>query len=239
MHHSSTVAIANPYLDFYRQVGGQQYDFGNLRQMLAHRDEGIQEYAFAVPNQEALDTIARYGPILEMGAGTGYWAHLLRQMGVDVMACDQQVVADGGDNQFHFRRPWTAVVQAKAGPWLALHPDRTLLLVWPDYSSPFGRQCLDFFTGDRLIYVGEGYGGCTGDDAFHKRLNREWTECELVDIPQWDGVHDYLQVYQRLHPRSVHEALRPRRRRLRDCGERHYEDCPLDDCTSHGRRADR
>lgn len=35
-------------------------------------------YAFAVPNEAALKVIEQYSPIIEVGAGTGYWASLLR-----------------------------------------------------------------------------------------------------------------------------------------------------------------
>ena len=38
--------------------------------------------AFAVPSNAALAMVARYGPIVEMGCGTGYWASLLRERGV-------------------------------------------------------------------------------------------------------------------------------------------------------------
>ena len=47
--------------------------------------------AFAVPNQQALDVLAKHAPLLELGAGTGYWASLLRGAGVDVLAYDRDV----------------------------------------------------------------------------------------------------------------------------------------------------
>jgi hypothetical protein len=48
----------------------------------------VQRYAFAVPTREALETISQYAPIVELGAGTGYWAWLLRRRGVDCVAYD-------------------------------------------------------------------------------------------------------------------------------------------------------
>lgn len=46
------------------------------------------KYAFAVPNERALQVIAYYSPVVEVGAGTGYWAGLLRKRGVEVIAVD-------------------------------------------------------------------------------------------------------------------------------------------------------
>ena len=51
--------------------------------------------------------------------------------------------------------------------------------------------------GDRLVYVGEGDGGCNASDAFFIELARAWTLTTEVEIPQWYGIHDYLQVYER------------------------------------------
>jgi hypothetical protein len=45
---------------------------------LAHvyRGEFIKKYGYAIPNKEALERIASYGPLLEIGAGAFYVALL-------------------------------------------------------------------------------------------------------------------------------------------------------------------
>src|SRR5215471_9090998 len=48
----------------------------------------VRRYAFAIPTEAALSVLARFAPIIELGAGTGYWAHLLRRRGVDCLAFD-------------------------------------------------------------------------------------------------------------------------------------------------------
>ena len=45
-------------------------------------------FSCGIPNAAALSTIAKYAPILELGSGSGYWAALLQQAGVDVIAMD-------------------------------------------------------------------------------------------------------------------------------------------------------
>jgi len=159
------------------------------------RDEGIQNYSFAVPSKEALESIACYAPIVEMGAGTGYWAYLLQQLHVDIIAYDKQIVVEGNDNQFKFRKSWTNIHRGSPSN-LTVHPDRTLLLCWPDYASPFAEQCLRAYPGDTLIFIGENWGGCTADDGFFELLSKQWTSIKTLDIPQWDGIYDYLTIFQ-------------------------------------------
>ena len=45
-------------------------------------------YSFATPTPPALDLLASLGDIVEVGAGTGYWAAALRARGVGVLAFD-------------------------------------------------------------------------------------------------------------------------------------------------------
>lgn len=156
------------------------------------------QFAFAIPCPEALDAIAAWGPIVEMGAGTGYWAHLLRKRGVDVIAYDRAPGTSKG-NHFKFTHAWTEVTKGHP-PVLRAHADRTLMLCWPDYDSGFASNCLRSYRGRRLIYIGEGTGGCTGDDRFHRTLDRDWTEVRTVRIPQWPSVHDMLCLYERGRP---------------------------------------
>lgn len=82
-------------------------------------------------------------------------------------------------------------------PWSKYH-QHTLLLCWSPYGEPFAFECLQAFQGTQLVYVGEGPGGCTGDDRFHEELSQAWTcEGNLV-IPQWFGIHDSVFLYDRL-----------------------------------------
>ena len=48
-------------------------------------------FSWAIPCEEALQTIKKYGPICEVGAGSGYWASLLADRGVDIEAYDTRV----------------------------------------------------------------------------------------------------------------------------------------------------
>lgn len=162
----------------------------------SRRDALCRKYAWAIPSPEALDRIAALGPIVEIGAGTGYWAYLLGEMGVDVLAYDINPPGPGSSNHYHKGvDPWTEVLQG--GPEQAIyHPERTLLLCWPPYETPMAYEALRAYRGNTVVYIGEGEGGCTGDDSFHDLLHTEWT-VEQFDIPTFDWIHDSLHVCTR------------------------------------------
>lgn len=97
-------------------------------------------YAFAAPNERALAAMTALAPVLEVGAGVGYWTHLLRERGVTVVATDElPTVQCSMDtvNQYHGRvPPWTHVEQA-ASTCSGDYPCASL------HSSSFHVPCFD------------------------------------------------------------------------------------------------
>ena len=51
-----------------------------------------------------LDVIAEHSPIVELGAGTGYWAAMLARRGADVIAYDIEPPTSKTNNQFFHRQ---------------------------------------------------------------------------------------------------------------------------------------
>lgn len=84
MGSASQNVMANPLLDAFEMATAAGGDIDGMRSQLVTR------YGFAVPSDEALTAIERCSPrgVVELGAGTGYWAFLLQQRGVDVVAFD-------------------------------------------------------------------------------------------------------------------------------------------------------
>jgi len=167
------------------------------------REKLTNRFSWAIPSESALSAIAAVGPIVEIGAGSGYWAMLLRERGVDIIAYDANPPRKGADaNHWHVDTPtWTEVIEGS--PFDAgKHPDRTLFLCWPPMSY-MAHNALRSYRGQRVIYIGEGGGGCTADDLFDADLEREWTEESEVSLPQWYGIHDWLRIYTRNAPVGV------------------------------------
>ncbi len=60
-----------------------------------------QRYAYVLPDGASLAMLAELGPLVEVGAGTGYWAQRLRVLGVDVVALDQAPPDGDTANRYH------------------------------------------------------------------------------------------------------------------------------------------
>jgi hypothetical protein len=162
------------------------------------RHIAIHRYGFSVLDKAGLDLIKKYSPegVVEVGAGSGYLAMLLGYLDVPVAAYDSYT----GKYRNSFEFGAHAKVE-KANHKKALkdgaHKEKTLLLSWPDYSTGWPAETLSLYKGDVVAYIGEGDGGCTGDDKFHETLAKEWECVEERSIPVWWGIHDRLYIFKR------------------------------------------
>jgi hypothetical protein len=180
----------NPYLAVFQS---HRYEEPHRNPLDTH-DRIARRYAWAVPTPEAIGLLASYGPLVELGAGTGYWAWELRQGGVDIVAYDGEVPPT----------TWTEVLAGDVSS-LGRHPDRTLLLCWPPADTLLAGHALLCYRGRRLFYVGEwgedlprGEEPCTGDPMFHRLLATQWQVHQRVAIPRWYLCADALYVFKRL-----------------------------------------
>lgn len=111
-------------------------------------------FAYVLPQPHLLEVIARHSPLVELGAGTGYWAYLLRSMGVDIVAYDIAPLGGGHSNRYHPDvRPWAEVLYGNV--WvLSRHAERSLFLCWPPRFSNLW-ESLRFYKGDCVLYIGD------------------------------------------------------------------------------------
>jgi hypothetical protein len=169
--------------------------FTYLRQL---RDQFIRQFGFAIITCNVIKKISGYGPLVEVGSGSGYWAYELRKAGIDVIATDP---ATGkyrwGNTGGHWETPWLDIERITGVEAVEKYPDRGLLTIWPDYDEPWAAETLRAFKGTTVLYGGEGRGGCTGDDAFHDVLEDCFEEIESIALPQFDCIHDRLEVWKR------------------------------------------
>lgn len=178
---------------------------GTLTDRWAHKL--VEEYAHAVPTEEALAFLKSLGPVVEVGAGTGYWAALLRARGVQVDAYDNWT-----GYGYSKRDTFTEVTTGDAS-MTKLHPTHTLLLSWPSTHGA-ASTALSNFKGNRLAYVGEvtingpkmpkdnWFSDVMGDGQFFEMLNRDWNMVSRIDTPQLGRVVKDAFFYFERKPRE-------------------------------------
>ncbi len=210
------MSIENPYLEKFLGINKNAPDnmatrillsSGKGRQyvskisadchVLEYRMNMVREYSWAIPNDESLYAIKDLNmPIIEMGAGKGYWASLLSKIGVKVVAFDEDTDSEinsyiTGENFFNVNiGSHEQLLEDK-------YKNHALMLCWPPYDDPFAWDCLRAYQGNTLIYIGESAGMCTGCDNFHDELNKFWEEVKGIEIPQWYAIYDRLWIYRR------------------------------------------
>lgn len=155
------------------------------------RGRWVQRYAWAIPTKEVVELIAAHSPIVEIGAGTGYWAFLIEQVGGDIICSDKEP-PELTDQWYPVH--WADHTCLEDGGFA----DRALFICWPRFDEMWSVDALEFYDGDTVIYIGEGRSGCTAPEPFFDRLDQEgWQQTHDHDIPIWEGMKDRLTIYER------------------------------------------
>ncbi len=195
--------IDNPYLEELRALVRRLADSGaDALQILNYRMELSSRYAFSVPTIGVLQLIAFHSPLVEIGAGAGYWARCLSQLGADIIAYDSLPPEDslpwphGGWEQMNawFDSEWYPVHNGDER-FASLHPGRSLLLAWPLLDHPMAANALRNYLsagGARMIYIGDE--SSSGDAEFHS-AKRSLTLLTKHKLWSWPGVDDYIEIY--------------------------------------------
>jgi hypothetical protein len=147
----------------------------------------VSYFSWAVPTQSAVDVVVRHAErVVEIGAGSGYWAWLLSQAGAAVMAFD---------------------CSPRSNTWYPVYPgdersaaeyyNAALFLCWPPAGTDMAFNALSNFRGDCVIYVGEWMRG-NAEPEFFRLLSEAFERIESVAIPQWLMRTDRLSVYKRV-----------------------------------------
>lgn len=179
--------IVDPFVSEYegrRVVNGGRVE-GSAR--LAYAQILLQAtYAYAIPSPQTIEWIGGFCgdlPIVELGAGRGYWAALLSRSGLSVEAYDVEP-PDRTKNVSFPRAAGQADVWYPTGDLDGFASrtqaaDHVLFLCWPPgWGNTMASEALMAFEeagGEKLIYIGEPKGGKTGNDAFFDALSARWT----------------------------------------------------------------
>ncbi len=186
----------NPLMAQFHLSGG----LAGIRRNQELRNRVLELFGFAVLTKDVVDRLVPHGPFLEVGAGTGYWSYEIERAGGSSFATDRHTYQTTGERDliytFQQRSSYVPVTAAYAEDIVQEYPDRTLLLVWPEWRRwPY--DALTKYTGAKLVYVGEGMDGRTADDQFHQEIANSWREIEQIKIPQFPSYKDRVFVYER------------------------------------------
>eukprot|EP01059_Diplonema_ambulator_P032066 TRINITY_DN6101_c0_g1_i4.p1 TRINITY_DN6101_c0_g1~~TRINITY_DN6101_c0_g1_i4.p1 ORF type:complete len:772 (+),score=222.75 TRINITY_DN6101_c0_g1_i4:3094-5409(+) len=186
-----------------------------------------RQYSWSIPNTPALTELANHAPLLEVGGGTGYWASLLTERGVDIMCYDcsdewtqEYNEGESGDACGVHHRYGDV---KKGGPEVVAGTDRTLVLMWPDFmgKGTFGLECLKHYTGSTLVLVGEWQDSTFGvytptlqptgqsfSAAFQHHVDQHYEQVKRVALPNWPLYKDVVTVFKRrASPLSRHWVM--------------------------------
>lgn len=157
---------------------------------------------FAVPNAEAIATLVKYSPLVELGAGTAYWAELARLAGASVTAYDIDTAGRPRGESFG------QVIDQSHLELTKLDPTTALMLCWPVRPGglAWDADVLANFPGSTVLHVGEWaertllkepHHGQTTSLRFQKAIEQDFRLVERISIPSWPWCADELTVWQR------------------------------------------
>ena len=156
------------------------------------RTRFIKGFGFPIPCLELIEAIKAEGPTLELGAGAGYLAALVNKCGGYVIPTDNY----SGSYSFKIAF-YTRVHRLSASTAVKKFPSVPVLISWPSFKAKWPSRVANVLRpGRRLLYIGEN-GGCTACYSFETILSRKFKEIKEVSIPQWDGIHDHLRIFEK------------------------------------------
>ena len=179
-----------------------KYTLKNWMSTSALRRAYITEHAWCILTTECAAQLGKYlsnfSNVIEVFAGTGYIASHLRE-------------ASGLGRKYRAydgcRSHWNEAKRpnygfTKSGCFnINLKKADCIVMSWPNYNENLAYRIVrKMVPGQRLIYQGEGNGGCTGDDKFHTYLRTNFRRVNLREEminrvhARWEGMYDEWHI---------------------------------------------
>ena len=152
-----------------------------------------ENYAWSIIDEHSLEIIKNHiigKKTLEINCGKGAWAFCLKSLSCDVVATDF-LTQDSS---------WIDVEQLDAVSAVEKYNSQCSVLFcsWPDYNKDYAYEALIRFTGDTIIYIGEGKTGSCATDSFFDYLTQNYQKLEIKNTLQsWPFVNDSLSIYKK------------------------------------------
>jgi hypothetical protein len=198
----------NPYFDYWRwsclnlEWAGPTEGTEKIHNSHHMLPVFYHHFGCVCPSYECLEVIKQVSkgkPVIEIGSGNGYWAFMLRRMGVDVQAVDNV--------ESEWRTTWIEdTIVADGVAYLKKQKsgkDAALLMVYPVARSGFTDSILQFYKGDVVCVAGtQNRSGYTGFkditiDEYVKEKMGGFEKTVQIPLPSFAGKDDALFVFEK------------------------------------------
>ena len=179
------------------RAGVSSFDAKYILEIERYRTAFIKQFSFAVPCREVLDALQSLEPILEVGAGTGFWTHLMNQRGIDAWSTDvpqmhnehEQAIGAFGLNE-----------EMDAERAVRTYPSMNVFISWPVYWSDWPERAISAMESDQyLACIDDGRRGQTGSERFYDILDRDFEKLNVLTFgqPSWPRQYDAFHVWRK------------------------------------------
>ncbi len=196
--------LSNQYYDFSQlyQLNTVNKKLNYLRQIYKEFKKSQNKFlkplvvfqiSWALPSKKVLNEIKSFvddDHVLEIYSGKGFWASLLKEMNVYVIATDNFQAFPFYVNTF------TTVENLEAIESVSKYETNVLMMIWPpnDINS-LSHQCLKNFKGYKFIYIGENSKGGYSNPLFFKELKENWKLVKCTSLINFPGLKDQCWFY--------------------------------------------
>jgi hypothetical protein len=159
----------------------------DYHRILEHMDF-IDKYSFVTPPAIAIAEIKKFvgiDKVLEVGAGLGFWAKLLRLIDIDVLATDRSI----------YPTIYTFIEKIDGVEAVKKYKDKNvLMMIWPEDEN-WVDETLQNFTGNKMIFAGNH--DCCATEKFYERCSNEWNNIKSIETPAWFDSNCDVKLYER------------------------------------------
>jgi hypothetical protein len=154
------------------------------------------QWGFSIPCAEAINALYSLSPLVELGAGSGYWTALMRAAGADMVATDK--VSEGSPG-YNLTAGLHCQIEPLGGlPAVRTYGSRNVFCSWPSEGDDWCAEAAAAMQPGRYLgLISKGRGGNIGSDALFDLLDEEFAPKGHIAIPQFPGSADVLTFHQR------------------------------------------
>lgn len=198
----------NPAISLYKESG---LSYGQNGWEPVDNTKVLRKCPEYLPTGNAIDILSDMR-LVEVGAGNGYWAHVINENGGDVVPTDIQPMLDlhvGEDDEPPTNIKWVdddsygfdgriwADSKKYGGVQAAREfADRDVLMCHPSGATRWSVDVLDALDNQQLVFVGEWFPGADAHPLFFKRLTTEWDLVETFSVYDWASMHAWGYIFE-------------------------------------------